>query len=266
MRISVDGYPHAEVRGAVDSLAPGGGAAFSLIPADNATGNFVRVVQRVPVEIRLTSIPSQVPLVPGLSARVSIRTVEEGGNVMQPVVIDPDRVAPVNTRTSHGTMPTLLVVAGIVFAALTEAVTGTVLSTARLDIIGDTYATLDQFALLEAGYTAAKLTAFVLTPWLIGRLSSQTCLRAATGIMTLVGGAAALTYNFDTLVVLRLLQGLAGGVLLVCGQTLLFQTFSRSLQPVVQCFFAFGAVVTPATLMPYMQGGCSTASRGHGYS
>ncbi|WP_074071493.1 HlyD family secretion protein [Rhizobium gallicum] len=78
VRISVDGYPHAEVRGAVDSLAPGSGAAFSLIPADNATGNFVRVVQRVPVKIRLTSIPSRVRLVPGLSARVSIRTVEEG--------------------------------------------------------------------------------------------------------------------------------------------------------------------------------------------
>ncbi|WFU91229.1 MFS transporter (plasmid) [Rhizobium sp. CC1099] len=173
---------------------------------------------------------------------------------MKLVVIDPDQVAPVNTRASHGTMPTLLVVAGIVFAALTEAVAGTALSTARLDMIGDTHATLDQFALLEVGYTAAKLTAFMLTPWLMGRLSSQTCLRAATGIMTLVCGAAALTYNFDTLVVLRLLQGLAGGALLVSGQTLLFQTFSRSLQPVVQCFFAFGAVVAPATLTPYMQG------------
>lgn len=77
VRISVDGYPNAEVLGVVDSLAPGSGAAFSLIPADNATGNFVRVVQRVPVKIRLTNVPSQVHLVPGLSARVSIRTAPE---------------------------------------------------------------------------------------------------------------------------------------------------------------------------------------------
>jgi membrane fusion protein (multidrug efflux system) len=74
VRIFVDGYPHAEVLGVVDSLAPGSGAAFSLIPADNATGNFVRVVQRVPVKITLTDIPSQVHLVPGLSARVAIKT------------------------------------------------------------------------------------------------------------------------------------------------------------------------------------------------
>lgn len=77
VRVSVDGYPKKDVQGVVDSLAPGSGAAFSLIPADNATGNFVRVVQRVPVKIRLTSIPSDVHLVPGLSARVSIRTAGE---------------------------------------------------------------------------------------------------------------------------------------------------------------------------------------------
>ncbi len=74
VRVSVDGYPDWDVRGVVDSLAPGSGAAFSLIPPDNATGNFVRVVQRVPVKIRLTDVPADVRLVPGLSARVSIRT------------------------------------------------------------------------------------------------------------------------------------------------------------------------------------------------
>lgn len=72
--MSVDGYPDRDVRGVVDSLAPGSGAAFSLIPPDNATGNFVRVVQRVPVKIRLTDVPAEVHLVPGLSARISIRT------------------------------------------------------------------------------------------------------------------------------------------------------------------------------------------------
>lgn len=77
VRVSVDGYPRAEVIGIVDSLAPGSGAAFSLIPADNATGNFVRVVQRVPVKIKLTGIPSGVHLVPGLSAHVAIKTSGE---------------------------------------------------------------------------------------------------------------------------------------------------------------------------------------------
>lgn len=72
-RIEVDGYSDLEIDGVVDSFAPGSGAAFSLIPADNATGNFVRVVQRVPVKIRLIRNPLPERLVPGLSARVEIR-------------------------------------------------------------------------------------------------------------------------------------------------------------------------------------------------
>lgn len=154
----------------------------------------------------------------------------------------------------RGTVPAVSLVGGILLAALTEAIAGTALSVARLDMIGDTHATLDEFARLDVAYTAAKLTAFVAAPWLMGWLSPQTCLRAATGVMTLACGAAALTADLDALTALRLLQGIAGGALLVSGQTLLFQAFSRSAQPGIQCAFAIGAVVAPATLMPYMQG------------
>jgi membrane fusion protein (multidrug efflux system) len=72
VRIEVDGYANARLEGVVDSFAPGSGAAFSLLPADNATGNFVRVVQRVPVKIRLVRNPLPGRLVPGLSARVAV--------------------------------------------------------------------------------------------------------------------------------------------------------------------------------------------------
>jgi membrane fusion protein (multidrug efflux system) len=71
-RVTVDGFPDVTLEGVVDSLAPGSGSTFSLLPADNATGNFVRVVQRVPVKIRLRRNPLPGRLVPGLSARVAI--------------------------------------------------------------------------------------------------------------------------------------------------------------------------------------------------
>ena len=73
-RISIDGYPDCTFEGVVDSFAPGSGSAFSLLPADNATGNFIRVVQRVPVKIRLVNNPLPGRIVPGLSARVEIET------------------------------------------------------------------------------------------------------------------------------------------------------------------------------------------------
>lgn len=72
VRITVDGYPDQTIDGVVDSLAPGSGSAFSMLPADNATGNFVRVVQRVPVKIRFAGNPLPGRIVPGLSARVEV--------------------------------------------------------------------------------------------------------------------------------------------------------------------------------------------------
>jgi membrane fusion protein (multidrug efflux system) len=71
-RITIDSYPNETFEGLVDSFAPGSGSAFSLLPTDNATGNFVRVVQRVPVKIQFTSNPLPGHLVPGLSARVEV--------------------------------------------------------------------------------------------------------------------------------------------------------------------------------------------------
>lgn len=76
--IRVDGYPNELLAGVVDSFAPGSGSAFSLLPSDNATGNFVRVVQRVPVKIRLDHNPLPRRIVPGLSARVEV--AREGGS------------------------------------------------------------------------------------------------------------------------------------------------------------------------------------------
>ncbi|GAA0649446.1 HlyD family secretion protein [Brevundimonas lenta] len=72
VRIRVDGYRDEVFEGVVDSFAPGSGASFSLLPPDNATGNYVRVVQRVPVKIRFTGALPPARLVPGLSARVEV--------------------------------------------------------------------------------------------------------------------------------------------------------------------------------------------------
>ena len=65
--IEVDAYPDRELKGHVDSIQPGSGTAFSLLPAENATGNFVKVVQRVPVKIEIDDPPSDITLGPGMS-------------------------------------------------------------------------------------------------------------------------------------------------------------------------------------------------------
>lgn len=75
VKIHVDAYPGAELRGTVESRSPGTGAQFALIPPNNATGNYTKIVQRVPVRIRLTISPAMRELlIPGLSAEVDIDT------------------------------------------------------------------------------------------------------------------------------------------------------------------------------------------------
>jgi membrane fusion protein (multidrug efflux system) len=71
--VTIDAYSGKKLRGHVDSLAGGTGARFALLPPDNASGNFTKVVQRVPVLIRLDAHPG-LELRPGLSAQATVVT------------------------------------------------------------------------------------------------------------------------------------------------------------------------------------------------
>jgi membrane fusion protein (multidrug efflux system) len=71
--INVDGYPEMKLQGTVYNFSPATGAKFSLLPPDNATGNFVKVVQRVPVKIKIDGSEEDMKkLRPGMSVNVSV--------------------------------------------------------------------------------------------------------------------------------------------------------------------------------------------------
>lgn len=143
---------------------------------------------------------------------------------------------------------------GIVLASLTEAIAGTLLSLGRGDIIGDTYATPDEFAWLDVGYTTLKLIGLLAAPWMMGRVNPRSLIICSTLIMGVACGLTAVTTRLELLVALRVLQGFSGAALLVAGQALIFQLYPRSLQPGFQALFALGSVVAPATLAPALQG------------
>jgi membrane fusion protein (multidrug efflux system) len=73
--VDVDSFPGHPIKGTVDSLAPGTGAQFALLPPENATGNFTKIVQRVPVKIVLDpKDPLTAQLRPGLSVTATVDT------------------------------------------------------------------------------------------------------------------------------------------------------------------------------------------------
>jgi len=78
VKIHVDAYPGVTFEAQVDSIQAGTGAEFSLLPAQNATGNYIKVVQRIPVKITLVNPDPKYPLWPGLSVSptVDLRTTK----------------------------------------------------------------------------------------------------------------------------------------------------------------------------------------------
>ncbi len=81
VRIEVDAFPGRDFAGVVESIAPASGAQFSLLPPENATGNFTKIVQRVPVRVKVDPEAARLGLLrPGLSvvAKVDLRTGPDG--------------------------------------------------------------------------------------------------------------------------------------------------------------------------------------------
>ena len=78
--VEIDTYPGVEFKGRVDSIMAGTGSAFSLLPPENATGNWVKVVQRIPVKVTLLPpFPDNRPLRIGMSTTVTIDTRVHSG-------------------------------------------------------------------------------------------------------------------------------------------------------------------------------------------
>ena len=74
VEIHIDAYPAKNWRGHVDSIMAGSGASFSLLPPENAVGNFVKIVQRVPVKILFDEpLDSAMSLGPGMSVIPAVR-------------------------------------------------------------------------------------------------------------------------------------------------------------------------------------------------
>jgi membrane fusion protein (multidrug efflux system) len=72
--VTIDAYPGKTWKGVVESIAPATDQQFSLLPAQNSSGNWVKVVQRVPVRVRIDRQPDDPPLAAGMSATINIDT------------------------------------------------------------------------------------------------------------------------------------------------------------------------------------------------
>ena len=77
--VEVDSYPGQEWTGTVDSISPASASSFSLLPAENSSGNWVKVVQRIPLRVRIDNVAGKPPLRVGMSVELNITTGHRRG-------------------------------------------------------------------------------------------------------------------------------------------------------------------------------------------
>jgi membrane fusion protein (multidrug efflux system) len=77
--VEVDTYPGVAWKGTVESISPASASSFSLLPAQNSSGNWVKVVQRIPLRVRVDNIPGKPPLRVGMSVELNVDTGHERG-------------------------------------------------------------------------------------------------------------------------------------------------------------------------------------------
>ncbi len=111
VEVHVDSYPGKKFDGTVVSVSPGTGSQFSLLPAENATGNWVKVVQRLPVRIELRDVDAEFPLHGGLSATVNVDTRHERhlfGSDDSPRVASPTASSSASPASSVASSPAIV--------------------------------------------------------------------------------------------------------------------------------------------------------------
>ncbi|HEY3757675.1 MAG TPA: DHA2 family efflux MFS transporter permease subunit [Opitutaceae bacterium] len=130
--------------------------------------------------------------------------------------------------------------------ALLEVIDTSIVNVALPDIQGNLGATLTEVGWVSTGYACANVVMIPLTAWLSDRFGRRQYLLFSLAGFTAASVICGLSTNLATLVIARILQGLAGGGLLAKAQAVLFETFPSEQQPMAQSIFGIGVIAGPA--------------------
>ncbi|HEY0503718.1 MAG TPA: MFS transporter [Lysobacter sp.] len=142
----------------------------------------------------------------------------------------------------------------VVVLMAVDGINGTLLVVNRGQVMGSFDAIPDEAAWLGVAYLAAKLVAFAWTPWLVGRYGAKRAMLGGGLWLAACTGALAFAPNLDMAVAIRAAQGACGALVLVAGQTLVFQSHATARQPLLQATLALAVLVVPVMAGPALHG------------
>ena len=272
--IAVDMFPGQVVHGHVDSIAPASGQEFALLPPDNATGNFTKVVQRIPVKIALDADNARsIELRPGMSviptietkSQAPIRAGSDAAAKTSNVGFQEHRAmsnlslsastsalptarrsaAPRRSRTAPAS-PTWIAVLAAMIGAFMAILNIQITNASLLDIEGGIGTGVDNGSWISTSYLIGEIVVIPLTDYLSRVFSFRRYMLASAALFAVFSVACAFTHDLPSMIAMRGLQGFAGGVLIPMAFTLVLTKLPKPQQPIGLAMFALSVTFAPA--------------------
>ena len=253
-RIDVDAFPDHVFKGTVGSLCPGTGAQFAILPPQNATGNFVKVVQRVPVRIYFDSNDKYVQkLKAGMSAYTSIDTGHRrslagparllaGGGGEAGLTDHADAAAaPVAVPGLRRNMVTICAMT----ATIMQALDTTIANVALPYMQGTLSASQDQINWVLTSYIVAAAIMTAPVGWIANRFGRKRIFIICSGGFTVASVLCGLAQDINQMVLFRLLQGVFGAALVPLSQAVMLDSYALHERAKAMSIWGMGVMMGP---------------------
>ena len=283
VEIAIDSFPGTTLKGHVDSLSPASGLEFALLPPDNATGNFTKIVQRIPVKIVLDdqqprtaccarACRSSRPSTPrrpwqtraqiaaesarrlrrrrtdaGRSSTATrIRTEASASRPSAAQSAQPRHRRSARQPSRQSRAKTWIAVIGATLGAFMAVLNIQIVNASLADIQGAIGAGIDDGGWISTSYLIAEIVVIPLTGWLAQRLlDAHLPARQRRPVPGLLGRLR-LRAESPQMIVLRAMQGFTGGVLIPMAFTIIITLLPKAKQPIGLALFALSATFAPA--------------------
>ncbi len=233
---TIDAFGSHEFHGLVASFSPGTGSQFALLPPENATGNFTKIAQRVPVKITLdSSDPLIARLRPGLSADVRIWTKHEDGGA-----------AAMSAEAERASLRDWMAVMAAILGAFTAILDIQITNSSLSNIEGALGASSDEGSWISTAYLMAEIIVIPLTGWLVSVIGLRRYLAVNTSLFVLFSVACALSTSLSEMILFRAGQGFTGGVLIPTAIVIVRTRLPPSQQATGIAIFGLTATFAPA--------------------
>ena len=253
--LEVDAFPNHVFKGTVGSLSPGTGAQFAILPPQNAMGNFVKVVQRVPVRIYFDKDDRMVQkLKAGMSVYATIDTKHKrslAGLFGTPAAAKPrDRTEPAMTAAAQPSsmVPGLrrnMVTICAMTATIMQALDTTIANVALPYMQGTLSASQDQINWVLTSYIVAAAIMTAPVGWIANRFGRKRIFIICSAGFTIASVLCGLAQDIGQMVLFRLMQGVFGAALVPLSQAVMLDSYTLQERAKAMSIWGMGVMMGP---------------------